>query len=151
MADEKKVQADEVGKDQVKAEKVQKDETVDMQFPSLEGDKATEVSKRNVDGTSGTKYTKKYVVLLAAEAKGNVQDYQHDANIKETREFILHAGLRSTGDVVFVGAEDHPDGVSTVLTYEGPVTPAVVGGKAGKEENVVLAQQIRKNDSKDAK
>lgn len=118
----------------------------ESQFPSLDGAKDVEVAKRSVDGDKGDVFTKKYVVLVGEGVKP--ENYDHTANVKETREFMLHAGLRPTGDVKHVKTEAHPDGVSTVFTYEGPVVPAVVGGKAGKEPDVVLAQQLRKEDKK---
>jgi hypothetical protein len=119
--------------------------TVEQQHPALSGDEGTEVSKRNLDSNDRERFVKKYVVKLDPPGR-DVQDYEHDANIKNVREIVLHHGLRLTGDVVFDGAEKHEDGVSTYLTYSGPVVPAVVAGDLGNEEGYVQKQMRDKED-----
>lgn len=81
-----------------------------------------EVAKRNADDDKGDVYTKKFVVLVGEGV--NLSEYDHSSNIRQTGEFMLHAGLRPSGDVKHVSTKEHPDGVSTVFTYEGPVVPA---------------------------
>lgn len=128
----------DLGKDQVLARENQNPETLFDEFPSASGDKETEVSKRNIDGESGSTFVKQYIVL---KREWNDDDYAHQANVKNTREVMLHAGLRPTGDVEFVGSEDHPDGVSLILTYSGPVQPALTDEETNFVEGFVLKQQ----------
>lgn len=132
-----------IGKDTLKAQaEVQTDdvEIREMQSPSHAGELKTEVSKRNLDGESGDVFTKQYVVLVGEGVKP--EDYDHTANIKETREFMLHMGLRPTGDVTHVKTEEHPDGVSTIFTYEAPATAAAIDNAEGDQSDYVLRQQL---------
>jgi len=132
--------ATDLGKDQVAALELQDDDTRGLTFPSLAGEPKTEVSKRNIDSESGTQFVKQYVVV---KKYWPGEAYMHEANIKNTREVMLHHGLRAAGDVTFLGEEDHPDGVSLILSYGGPVRPAIVDEETHLEGDYVLKQQIR--------
>ncbi|MCI3246313.1 hypothetical protein [Streptomyces spinosisporus] len=95
------------------------------QFPAKSGDVEVEVGKRSADGSEGTRHVKEFVVLTA-NWPGTGEEQAHAANRAATAGEAIQRGLHPRGDVSFDGAEDHGDGVSTVLTYSVETVPASV-------------------------
>jgi hypothetical protein len=121
-----------------------------LEFPSIAGEGTgdddlsnkpeVEVAERSQDEDSATAtvHRKDFVVLKAAWSEDDAPvdvDKKHVDNIEATRQYLMHQGLRPTGDGKFTGSEDHPDGVSLILHYEVPVTPAIIAGQKGDKVN----------------
>lgn len=97
---------------------------------------AVEVAKRSADnvepieGSTGpadpepdaTVIHRKVFVLVDQHVDFRV--YDHENNIRATRQEIINKGLRPVGDVVYVGTSPHGDGESVDVTYEGKAVPA---------------------------
>ena len=74
----------------------------------------------------------KVFVIPGDGEKPTAKNYDHDANIAATRQYMMSQGLRPTGDVVFKGAEPFgpggksfgPGGKSWALTYAVEAVPA---------------------------
>ncbi|MFJ4926848.1 hypothetical protein [Streptomyces sp. NPDC088736] len=95
------------------------------QFPAKAGDSAGEVEQRSVDGSSGSRHVKEFVVLTASWP-GSGEEAAHEANKAALVGEAIQRGLHPRGDVRFDGAEAHDDGVSTVLSYSVETVPASV-------------------------
>jgi hypothetical protein len=93
------------------------------QFPAKAGAPEAEVDERSADGSQGMRHVKEFVVL--ARQWGD-SEAEHAANKAGVANEAIQRGLHPRGDVSFDGAEDHPDGVSTVLTYSVDTVPASV-------------------------
>ena len=93
------------------------------QHPAKAGEPEVEVDKRTADGSDGMRFVKEFVVLAA---RWNDQDYQHEANRAGVVNEAIQRGLHPRGDVSFDGQEQHPDGLSLVLTYSVETVPASV-------------------------
>lgn len=93
------------------------------QFPAKAGAPAVEVDKRSPDGSSGTRHVKEFVVRAD---RWTGEDYQHEANRAAVTNEAIQRGLHPRGDVSFDGQEEHPDGVSLVLTYSVETVPSSV-------------------------
>lgn len=93
------------------------------QHPAKAGEPEVEVEKRAADGSDGMRFVKEFVVLAA---RWNDEDYQHEANRAGTVNEAIQRGLHPRGDVSFDGQEQHPDGLSLVLTYSVATVPASV-------------------------
>ena len=93
------------------------------QHPAKAGEPEVEVDKRTADGSDGMRFVKEFVVL-AARWLGH--DYQHEANRAGVVNEAIQRGLHPRGDVAFDGQEQHPDGLSLVLTYSVETVPASV-------------------------
>jgi hypothetical protein len=93
------------------------------QHPAKAGEPETEVAERTADGSDGTRFVKEFVVLAA---RWNDEDYQHEANRAGVVNEAIQRGLHPRGDVSFDGGEQHPDGLSLVLTYSVETIPASV-------------------------
>jgi hypothetical protein len=125
-----------------------------LQWPSL-GDEANgldekpevEVAERSQDVEAPTaKVHRKDFVVLKSAWEGDLAavdvEQKHRDNVEATRQYLIHQGLRPTGDGKFAGKEDHPDGVSLILHYDVPVTPAVIAeGDAVVHAHVTLDDQ----------
>jgi hypothetical protein len=113
--------------------KAEKDEHLD-QLGTKETDGSTvemsteeEVAARSQDITdadTSDAFVKDFVVPGYGWDESVDQDETHRANLEATRQYLIHQGLRPTADGSFVGATDHPDGVSVILTYSVPAVPA---------------------------
>lgn len=67
----------------------------------------------------------KVFVIPGDGEKPTAKNYDHDANIAATRQYMMSQGLRPTGDAVFKGAEPFgPGGRSWALTYAVEAVPA---------------------------
>lgn len=93
------------------------------QHPAKAGEPEVEVDERTADGSDGMRFVKQFVVLAA---RWNDEDYQHEANRAGTVNEAIQRGLHPRGKVAFDGAEQHPDGLSLVLTYSVETVPASV-------------------------
>lgn len=99
---------------------------------------AVEVAKRSADnvepveGSTGpdepepdaTVIHRKVFVLVDQHVDFRV--YDHDANIRATRQEMLNSGLRPVGDVEYIGLSPHGDGESVDVIYEGKAVPTYV-------------------------
>lgn len=94
-----------------------------QQHPAKAGEPATEVDERTADGADGMRFVKEFVVLAA---RWNDEDYQHEANRAGVVNEAIQRGLHPRGEVSYDGAEQHPDGLSLVLTYSVETVPASV-------------------------
>lgn len=77
---------------------------------------------KNARGVDDGEHVKVFVI-----PPGNKpgSDYDHDANIAATRQYMISQGLRPTGDVRFVGSEPFGPGLkSWALTYAVTAVPA---------------------------
>lgn len=83
-------------------------------------DVAATVASKNIDGDEPDAFTKQFVLMKRDFGAG----YDHSPNFTGTSQEAVNVGLRLTGDVEYVGNEDHADGQSVVLTYRVPVLPA---------------------------
>lgn len=99
--------------------------TAAKQFPAKDGAPEAEVDKRSADGSEGQRHVKEFVVLTA-NWPGPGEESAHEANKAAVANEAIQRGLHPRGDVSFDGAEDHGDGVSTVLTYSVETVPASV-------------------------
>jgi hypothetical protein len=93
------------------------------QHPAKAGEPEVEVAERSADGSDGMRFVKEFVVQAA---RWNGEDYQHEANRAGTVGDAIQRGLHPRGDVSFDGQEQHPDGLSLVLTYSVDTVPASV-------------------------
>lgn len=93
------------------------------QHPAKVGEPEVEVAERSADGSEGTRFVKEFVVQAA---RWNGEDYQHEANRAGVVGDAIQRGLHPRGDVSFDGQEEHPDGLSLVLTYSVETVPASV-------------------------
>jgi hypothetical protein len=93
------------------------------QFPAKAGAPEVEVDERSADGAEGTRHVKEFVVPAA---RWTGEDYQHEANRAAVVNEAIQRGLHPRGDVSFDGQEEHPDGVSLVLTYSVETVPSSV-------------------------
>lgn len=93
------------------------------QHPAKAGEPEVEVAKRTADGSDGMRFVKEFVVLAS---QWTDEGYAHEANKAGTVNEAIQRGLHPRGDVAFDGAEPHPDGASTVLTYSVETVPASV-------------------------
>lgn len=93
------------------------------QHPAKAGEPEVEVDERSADGSDGTRFVKQFVVQAA---RWNDQDYQHEANRAGVVNEAIQRGLHPRGDVAFDGQQEHPDGLSLVLTYSVETVPASV-------------------------
>ncbi|MEV8439177.1 hypothetical protein AB0425_17520 [Actinosynnema sp. NPDC051121] len=104
------------------------------QFPSLKGTekgREEEVEQRSADGSSGTRFEKKFICDAGAENSAA----QHEANRANVLEDAIQRGLHPRGEVKFEGAKDitrepvEPGRRSyplVELTYSVETIPAVV-------------------------
>ena len=93
------------------------------QFPAKAGEEAVEVDQRSPDGAKDTRHIKEFVVPAA---RWTGEDYQHEANRAALVNEAIQRGLHPRGDVAFDGQEDHPDGLSLILTYSVDTVPSSV-------------------------
>lgn len=93
------------------------------QFPAKAGEPEVEVEERSADGSEGTRHVKEFVVL--ARQWGDSDD-EHTANKAGVANEAIQRGLHPRGEATFDGSEDHPDGLSLVLTYSVETVPASV-------------------------
>jgi hypothetical protein len=93
------------------------------QFPAKAGAPDVEVDKRSPDGAEGTRHVKEFVVLGDAWTG---EEYQHEANKAAVHNEAIQRGLHPRGEASYDGAEDHPDGVSIVLTYSVETVPSSI-------------------------
>lgn len=93
------------------------------------------VAEKNIDGAESDAFTKQFVLKTRDFGAG----YDHTPNFTGTTQEAVNVGLRLTGDVEYVGSEDHPDGKSVILTYRAPVLPA---WHEDAPVNVVDAQEV---------
>ncbi|WP_030168958.1 hypothetical protein [Streptomyces sp. NRRL S-813] len=93
------------------------------QFPAKAGAPAAEVDERSADGAKGTRHVKEFVVQAA---RWTGEDYQHEANRAGVVNEAIQRGLHPRGKVSFDGQEEHPDGLSLILTYSVDTVPASV-------------------------
>lgn len=81
-----------------------------------------EVEQRSADQTKPSlEHTK---IFVLGPTSGYAKGYDHEPNKAATRQYAIDQGMWPTGDVKFVSAKTHADGVSLVLTYKVPVIPA---------------------------
>lgn len=95
------------------------------QHPALDGAPALEVDERSADGSDGTRYVKQFVVL-ARDWPARDEDEAHIAGKAAVSNEAIQRGLHPRGEATFDGAEDHPDGLSLILTYSVDTVPAIV-------------------------
>lgn len=93
------------------------------EFPAKAGHPDVEVAERSTDGSEGTRHVKDFVIL-ARDWSGT--DAQHEAYRTAAANEAIQRGLHPRGDVSFDGSQDHPDGVSLVLTYSVDTVPSSV-------------------------
>lgn len=93
------------------------------QFPAKAGAPDVEVDKRSPDGSDGTRHVKEFVVLADAWTG---EEYQHEANKAGVANEAIQRGLHPRGEATFDGSEEHPDGLSLILTYSVETVPASV-------------------------
>ncbi|MER5715722.1 hypothetical protein [Streptomyces sp. NPDC002132] len=105
------------------ADKPSTQELEQKQFPAKAGAPDVEVDKRSPDGAEGTRHVKEFVVH-SKEWTG--EEYQHEANKAAVHNEAIQRGLHPRGEASFDGHEDHPDGVSVVLTYSVETVPSSV-------------------------
>ncbi|WP_225825601.1 hypothetical protein [Streptomyces naphthomycinicus] len=113
------------------------------QFPAKAGAPDVEVDERSPDGSEGTRHVKEFVV------HGDTwtgEEYQHEANKAAVANEAIQRGLHPRGDVSFDGAEDHPDGVSVVLTYSVETVPSSVDHAP---EDTTTPRDVIEADGKD--
>ncbi|MFF4552716.1 hypothetical protein [Streptomyces sp. NPDC001422] len=93
------------------------------QFPAKAGEPETEVDERSADGSDGMRHVKEFVVL--ARQWGDSED-EHTANKAGVANEAIQRGLHPRGEATFDGSEEHPDGLSLVLTYSVETVPASI-------------------------
>lgn len=94
-----------------------------------------EVEQRSADQDKASlTHTKQFVL---GPTSGYAKGYDHEPNKAATRQYAIDQGLWPTGDVKFVGAKTHADGVSLVLTYKVPVIPAHDAPEASPNPEVI--------------
>jgi len=102
-------------------------ETADYkaQFPSTAGEPEVEIAKRSADvhTLKSDVYLKDYVVQ--GRSFSDTEEF-HSKQYNAMRQEAINNGLRLQGDVRFVEAVPHEDGVSMHLWYEVPATPAAI-------------------------
>src|SRR6185369_8203192 len=100
-------------------------ETYKAQFPSAEGEPEVEIAKRSADvhTLKSDMYRKDYVVQ--GRSFSDTEEF-HSKQYNAMRTEAINNGLRLEGDVRFVEAVPHEDGVSMHLWYEVPATPAAI-------------------------
>lgn len=113
------------------------------QFPAKAGEEAVEVDERSPDGAEGTRHVKEFVVQAA---RWNGEDYQHEANRAALVGEAIQRGLHPRGDVSFDGTQEHPDGVSLILTYSVDTVPASVDHSP---ENTTTPRDVIEGDGGD--
>jgi len=103
-----------------------------QQHPALRGAPEVEVSERTADASdAGMRFVKQFVVKVVGDSQEWLQqDETHVGHKLRTLEESTQRGLHAKGEVQFDGAEDHGDGVSTILTYSVEVIPAVIDSEA---------------------
>ncbi|WP_020135053.1 hypothetical protein [Streptomyces sp. 351MFTsu5.1] len=95
------------------------------QFPAKDGEAAVEVDERSADGAEGTRYVKEFVVLKSSWPARD-EEAAHDANAAAVANEAIQRGLHPRGKATFDGSEDHPDGLSLILTYSVNTVPSSV-------------------------
>jgi hypothetical protein len=113
------------------------------QFPAKAGAPEVEVDERSADGAKGTRHVKEFVVPAA---RWTGEDYQHEANRAGVVNEAIQRGLHPRGDVAFDGQEEHPDGVSLVLTYSVETVPSSVDHQP---EDTTTPRDVIEADGKD--
>lgn len=113
------------------------------QFPAKAGAPEVEVDERSADGARGTRHVKEFVVH---DRNWTGEEYQHEANKAAVANEAIQRGLHPRGDVSFDGAEDHPDGVSVVLTYSVETVPSSVDAAP---EDTTTPRDVIEADDKD--
>jgi hypothetical protein len=88
--------------------------------PMSDDDRDFIVASKSIDGDDGSHFEKHFVLLARDFGAG----YDHSPNFTGTTQEAVNVGVRLTGDVEYIGKEDHPDGVSVILKYRAPVLPA---------------------------
>jgi hypothetical protein len=110
------------------------------QHPAKAGEPEVEVDERSADGSDGTRFIKEFVVLAA---RWTDEDYQHEANRAGMVGEAIQRGLHPRGTVSFDGQEQHPDGLSLILTYSVDTVPASVDHQS--EDTTTPRQVIEGN------
>ncbi|MFI6854491.1 hypothetical protein [Streptomyces sp. NPDC050416] len=113
------------------------------QFPAKAGAPEVEVDERSADGAEGTRHVKEFVVPAA---RWTGEDYQHEANRAGVVNEAIQRGLHPRGEVSFDGQEEHPDGVSLVLTYSVETVPSSVDHEP---EDTTTPRDVIEADGKD--
>lgn len=109
--------------------------TVYHEARAEQGTPAEAIKAKNIDGDSDSHYEKTFVLMARDFGAG----YDHTPNFTGTSQEAVNVGLRLTGDVEYVGKENHPDGESVMLNYRVPVIPA---WHEDAPVNVVDAQEV---------
>ena len=120
-----------------------REQTRQRQFPAKAGAPEVEVDERSADGAKGTRHVKEFVVRAD---RWTGEDYQHEANRAALVGEAIQLGLHPRGDVSFDGSEEHPDGVSLVLTYSVETVPSSVDDKP---EDTTTPRDVIEADGKD--
>lgn len=94
-----------------------------QQFPAKAGEPEIEVDERSADGSDGMRHVKEFVVL--ARQWGDSEG-EHTANKAGVANEAIQRGLHPRGEATFDGSEEHPDGLSLVLTYSVETVPASI-------------------------
>lgn len=87
-----------------------------------------EVAARSADNDEPSDDFVKSFVLAPGVGSANpyteAKGFDHEPNKVATRQYAINAGVWPTGDVTFLSAKRHPDGVSWMLSYGMPGVPA---------------------------
>lgn len=124
--------------------------TTDVSAPTVPDD--VEVGARSADmDEPSTEHLKVFVLgpnPIAPKANPYTEKngYDHEPNKVATRQYAISQGLWPTGDVRFVSAKRHPDGVSWVLTYGVEVVPAHDVPDGSRHPEVVGEAKIETDD-----
>ncbi|MFI1166559.1 hypothetical protein ACH4UM_23885 [Streptomyces sp. NPDC020801] len=113
------------------------------QFPAKAGAPDVEVDERSADGAKGTRHIKEFVVPAA---RWTGEDYQHEANRAALVGEAIQRGLHPRGDVAFDGQEEHPDGVSLILSYSVETVPSSVDHQP---EDTTTPRDVIESDGSD--
>ncbi|MFI2761394.1 hypothetical protein ACH5A3_21370 [Streptomyces echinatus] len=113
------------------------------QFPAKAGAPDVEVDERSADGSKGMRHVKEFVVHGGTWTG---EEYQHEANRAAVHNEAIQRGLHPRGETSFDGAEDHPDGVSVVLTYSVETVPSSIDHQP---EDTTTPRDVIEADGKD--
>lgn len=115
------------------------------QFPSLDGDAATEVRQRTEVATDGDWFRKVFTVHNRAWTRDLPADHWgHHPNLGATLQAALQQGLHPKGMPELESEADHPTDPtrSTDLTYRVRVVPAVADEEPGNTLTPAILQQV---------
>lgn len=139
----RKTTSSKASADQTPAKTEDREQVRQRQFPAKAGAPDVEVAERSADGSSGTRHVKEFVVRAD---RWTGEDYQHEANRAALVGETIQRGLHARGDVAFDGAEEHPDGVSLVLTYSVETVPSSIDDKP---EDTTTPRDVIESDGGD--